>query len=394
MTWCRACRRCAGHWETSRATRKRNSSASTATGPCCGRRPRWSSWTTSGTTTDIEPFLAESPRSRLLFTTRDASIAAAVVGSGASGGSADGAEQSRALLARWAGYQADDLPAEALDLIRECGRLPLALSMIGAMLRGKPAAYWGHVLRLLRTADLARIRRSSPTTLTPTCCGPFRSAWTRSMSRPVLRYLALAVLLEDMPVRPAVQQALWGVDEGDASKRRSSSSASRWRSARRRRHPSPRPATRLRARAVQDREALDSDPRCGSALLACHCEGLRAVCPADGRAPPAARDRAGDSGVSPIQLSGWRARSPGFGRCSRRCILRARRCCARWKATLLSQWRGGEPGRAACRFRFLGQHAEGVGPGKRARTAHAGRPLCWGLWRGGDPGRAACRFRF
>jgi hypothetical protein len=59
-------------------------------------------------TKDVEPFLAESPRSRVLFTSRDASIAAAV-----------GAEehqahlltepQSRALLARWSGYQVDPI---------------------------------------------------------------------------------------------------------------------------------------------------------------------------------------------------------------------------------------------------------------------------------------------
>src|SRR5205823_12646216 len=83
---------------------------------------------------DIEPCLAESLRSRLLFTTRDGSIAAAV---GAEEHTAEllTLEQSRALLARWAGRRLDHLPAEAGDLIRECGRLPLALSMIGAMLR-------------------------------------------------------------------------------------------------------------------------------------------------------------------------------------------------------------------------------------------------------------------
>jgi NB-ARC domain len=100
---------------------------------------------------DVEPFLAESPRSRLLFTTRDASIAAAV---GAQEHTADllTQEQSREVLARWSGLQTDKLPSQADGLIRECGQLPLALSLIGAKLKRKPLAYWDRVLDLFGKA--------------------------------------------------------------------------------------------------------------------------------------------------------------------------------------------------------------------------------------------------
>ena len=37
--------------------------------------------------------------------------------------------------------------------------------------------------------------------------------------------------------------------------------------------------------------------------------------------------------------------------------------------------RGGDAGRAARGLRLLGQDAEGVGPGQRARAAHPRRPL-------------------
>ena len=62
---------------------------------------------------DLEPFRAESPRSRILFTTRDASIAAAV---GADEFVADllTEEQSRDVLARWAGTEPAAMPEEAL----------------------------------------------------------------------------------------------------------------------------------------------------------------------------------------------------------------------------------------------------------------------------------------
>jgi NB-ARC domain/TIR domain len=110
---------------------------------------------------DVEPFRAESPRSRLLFTTRDASIAAAV---GAQEHTADllTHAQSREVLARWSGLRTDKLPCQADGLIRECGRLPLALSMIGAMLKSKPSAYWDRVLDHLGKADLEKIKVQFP----------------------------------------------------------------------------------------------------------------------------------------------------------------------------------------------------------------------------------------
>ena len=164
---------------------------------------------------DLAPMLAESPRSRLIFTTRDKSIAAAV---GAYEHVADllTEEQSRVMLARWSKTSLAKLPALADDLIRECGRLPLALSMVGAMLRGKPSAMLKVVYEYLRNAELGRITAHFPDY-------PYRSllvalqvsvdaldATTRE------RYLALAVLLEDMPVLPAIQQWLWNVGQSEA----------------------------------------------------------------------------------------------------------------------------------------------------------------------------------
>ncbi len=166
-------------------------------------------------TADIEPFLAESRRSRLLFTTRDGAIAAAT---GAVEHVADllTPEQARALVARWAGCSPDALPAEADDLVRECGRLPLALSMIGAMLRGKPPAYWGHVLGLLRHADLAKIHAQFPFYPHADMLRAIQVSVDALEATARRRYVAMAVLLDDMPAAPATQQTLWGVDAGEA----------------------------------------------------------------------------------------------------------------------------------------------------------------------------------
>src|SRR5271157_350065 len=84
---------------------------------------------------DVQPFLAaESPRSRLLITTRDTSIKASV---GAREFTATWLteDQSRHVLANWCGRAIAELPPQAREVIHECGYLPLALAMIGAQLR-------------------------------------------------------------------------------------------------------------------------------------------------------------------------------------------------------------------------------------------------------------------
>jgi hypothetical protein len=164
---------------------------------------------------DVEPFRADSPRSRLLFTTRDASIAAAV---GAQEHTADllTQEQSREVLARWSGLKTDNLSSQTDGLIRECGRLPLALSMTGAMLKNKPPAFWNRVLDLLGKADIEKIKAQFPDYPHSSL---FRAIQVSvDALEPIARerYLALAGLLEDMPAYHTIQQTLWNVDEGEA----------------------------------------------------------------------------------------------------------------------------------------------------------------------------------
>jgi WD40 repeat protein len=164
---------------------------------------------------DVEPFRAESARSRILFTTRDASIAAAV---GAEEFVADllTEEQSRDVLARWAGMDHRAMPEEAGDLVRECGRLPLAVAMIGAMLRGKPRPYWKHVHNLLRSAQLGKIASDFPNYVHKDLLRAMQVSVDELDSTARARYFALAVALENMPIRPAIQQVLWNAEELDA----------------------------------------------------------------------------------------------------------------------------------------------------------------------------------
>src|SRR5271165_3743557 len=166
---------------------------------------------------DLEPLRAEdSPRSRLLFTTRDASIAAAM---GAREHVADllTEEQSREVLARWSRSEITNLPPIAPQLIHECGRLPLALSMVGAMLRGKPTTYWKAVLEHLRNADLDKIKAQFPDYPYTDVLRAIQVSVDSLDETSRARYLALAVLLEEMAAAPQVQQCIWGVDENEAT---------------------------------------------------------------------------------------------------------------------------------------------------------------------------------
>lgn len=163
---------------------------------------------------DIEPLLAESPRSRFLFTTRDASIGRFV---GAHEHRADLLDlaQSRELLASWANVPLAELPPIADEIILECGRLPLALSVVGAILRGASADFWNDTRHLLRNADLSAFQDQLPEGQ-----DSFFKVVEVSFQRlkPELqeRYKELAVLLEDMVAPLPILETLWNVSEAEA----------------------------------------------------------------------------------------------------------------------------------------------------------------------------------
>lgn len=65
------------------------------------------------------------------------------------------------LLARWTDTTVPELPSEAVEIVGECGNLPLAVAMIGATIRGRPDR-WVYALNRLRQADLSKIRQKLP----------------------------------------------------------------------------------------------------------------------------------------------------------------------------------------------------------------------------------------
>ena len=164
---------------------------------------------------DLEPFRVQSPRSRLLFTTRDTNIAGAT-GAREHSVSLLTEEQASDLLASASNTPPIEHPPEAGDLIRECGHLPLAVAMIGAMLRGKPRSNWSRVLNHLRHADLDKIKVQFPGYPHTDLLRAIQVSVDALDETARKRYLTLAVLLEDVPIHPAIQQTLWDVNAPEA----------------------------------------------------------------------------------------------------------------------------------------------------------------------------------
>ena len=92
------------------------------------------------------------PRCRLLLTTRDGGLANELE---AHVWHVDRLkdEAARALLAQWAGVTVDSLPAEADEVVRECGNLPFRLAQCGATVRNGNS--WHDLLEALRKADFS-----------------------------------------------------------------------------------------------------------------------------------------------------------------------------------------------------------------------------------------------
>jgi hypothetical protein len=221
---------------------------------------------------DVVPFIPDSPRCRLLFTTRIASIAAET---GAADCTADllSEPQARAVMAEYAGLSREELPPESAEIIAECGRLPKGLSEIGALLRGKPRERWADVLEKLRSAGVEKL-------LAPTAV----SVEEMGREDPALRerYLQLAVLLEDMAAPEPVLRTLWDVDARTARDNLGRIGEPVPGTAPGPKHSHPRFANGLHPLRIPASRGTTADPPGAPAVLARSGAGPGAVCIADG----------------------------------------------------------------------------------------------------------------
>jgi WD40 repeat protein len=157
----------------------------------------------------VTAFNALGPLGCLLFTTRDGSLITAL---GAVEQRLDVLpdDQALALLAQWSGRSVEDLPAVARAVARECGNLPLALAVCGAMARDGIA--WEDLVSALREADLSFLDRSWPHYAYQDILRSLKvgvEALSRADPEAAGRYQELAVFPADAAVPEAAVLTLW-----------------------------------------------------------------------------------------------------------------------------------------------------------------------------------------
>ncbi|MCT7988971.1 NB-ARC domain-containing protein, partial [Laspinema olomoucense] len=156
------------------------------------------------------------PRCQLLVTTRDGRLVTGLAAQGHEVGVLS-EEQGLGLVAQWAGEHREGLPPEAVEVVRECGYLPLAVAIAGAMVRGNGANRWRNVLEKLRSPDLARIAYEFPNYPHPNLLKVLQVSVDALPSDMATRYLDLAIFPEDRPIPEGVLEIFWGAIGLDAS---------------------------------------------------------------------------------------------------------------------------------------------------------------------------------
>jgi len=162
---------------------------------------------------DASGFEALCPDCRLLLTTRNESV---VNGVGAEKVHLEllNKEQALDLLRKSSDTPPEiDLPTEALELVRECGFLPLAIAMVGSMVRHKPLNRWNLSLRLLKNADIKQIQAHFINYPYPDI---FRAIHVSIESLSPLyraRYLDLAIFPENYYIHESVFDTFWADED-------------------------------------------------------------------------------------------------------------------------------------------------------------------------------------
>jgi hypothetical protein len=157
---------------------------------------------------DVEPFLtALGDRCHILMTTREARVARAL---GAREHAVDELSMDEALelLLQWAEQPRDWRPDAADTIVRECGRLPLAVAMAGAMLKGGPQR-WENVLHKLRGADLEKLAERLPYYPYPNLLKAMAVSVEDLDKHARERYFDLAIFPEKVAIPEGVLHLLW-----------------------------------------------------------------------------------------------------------------------------------------------------------------------------------------
>ena len=148
-----------------------------------------------------EAFDFLGPRCRIIITSRDASLTTTL------GGKEYQVQlltknEALAMLSQWAECPIDELPHMAHDIVAECGRLPIALAICGAMVRD--GTTWNDLLDALREAELEFVKHHEKSILKS-----IKVSVDTLTSYEVKRFSELRVFPPDGTVPEAAVLTLW-----------------------------------------------------------------------------------------------------------------------------------------------------------------------------------------
>jgi len=164
----------------------------------------------------IAAFDVLSEQSKLLFTSRDSRIVKALSAIEYQVNLLSN-DEALELLATCSGQAKEALPVEAHEVMQECGNLPLALSMIGAIANARTHR-WDNLLHKLQNADLDKIRHQFPDYPYPDLLKTIQVSVDALEPEVKTRYLDFAVFPEDVTIPEVTLQMFWsseGLNEHD-----------------------------------------------------------------------------------------------------------------------------------------------------------------------------------
>jgi hypothetical protein len=156
----------------------------------------------------LTPFLNLGDKSRLLVTTRFATILDSIDAYSYALGLLN-VTQARELFAKTADTPLDKLYPEAEAIIGHCENLPLAISVVGAMVKRKPRTYWADALEALRESDFEALAAKFPDYPYPNLFAALKVSIDALKPELRERYYDFAVFPDDVSIPEAVPITFW-----------------------------------------------------------------------------------------------------------------------------------------------------------------------------------------
>lgn len=113
------------------------------------------------------------------------------------------------LLATVCGKKKNELPPQGPLIIEQCGNLPLAISMIGGMIKAGDDNTWKYALQMMQASDLEEVGQQFPDYPYPNLYKAIAVSINDLDEKSRLKYLQLGIFKEDIRIPEHIIHLLW-----------------------------------------------------------------------------------------------------------------------------------------------------------------------------------------